>query len=89
MHTFAPGPGKYDTKREEMSPEGKYTLSRMQNTLVRKFGSSVRKPLAEKSITPGPGCYRLPSQFGYYLAKNVGKKPSTAGNKENTESGLS
>ena len=64
-----------------MSPEGKYVLSRMENSLVRKFGSGVREPLAPKSSTPGPGCYRLPSEFGYYVGKNAVKKPSTANGK--------
>ena len=35
--------------------------SGMQTCLARRFGSSVRPPLAPKSSMPGPGCYRLPS----------------------------
>lgn len=43
----------------------------MHNSLARKFGSSIREPLAPNNITPGPGSYKLPSEFGYYLAKNA------------------
>ena len=43
----------------------------MENSHVRKFGRSQRKPLNSKSITPGPGNYRLPSEFGYYVAKTA------------------
>ena len=80
-HNFVPGPGRYETAKEEMSPEGKYVVSRMHNSLVRKFGSSLRQPLAQKSSTPGPGCYRLPSEFGHYAAKNAVRKPMTADGK--------
>lgn len=33
--------------------------------------------MASGTMTPGPGNYRLPSEFGYYVAKNVVKKPQT------------
>jgi len=32
----------------------------------RTFGSSSRKNLSSTNTTPGPGSYRLPSDFGYY-----------------------
>lgn len=35
-----PGPGAYPTTKAEMSPEGKYCLSKMGSTLTRKFGTS-------------------------------------------------
>ena len=39
--------------------------------MSRKFGTSVRQPLGQKTNTPGPGNYKLPSEFGYYMAKNA------------------
>lgn len=54
-----------------MSPEGTYFISKIHNSQARRFGTSNRQPLAPKSNTPGPGNYRIPSEFGYYVAKNV------------------
>ena len=84
---MAPGPGKYDTSKQEFSPEGKYVMSRMKNVFVRKFGKSQRQPLSQKSVTPGPGNYRMPSEFGHYISKTAPgcereKKPKQE-NKEN------
>ena len=39
---FIPGPGTYETKKTEMSPEGKYTLSRLQSAKSNKFGKSLK-----------------------------------------------
>ena len=77
-----PGPGKYDTSKQEFSPEGKYVMSRMKNVFVRKFGKSQRQPLSQKSATPGPGNYRTPSEFGYYISKTA---PGCERNKEKKE----
>ena len=33
----------------------------MHNSFSRKFGTSVRQPLAPKNSIPGPGNYKLPS----------------------------
>lgn len=43
----------------------------MHNSLVRKFGTSLRQPLAPNNNTPGPGNYKLPSEFGHYIAKSA------------------
>lgn len=43
----------------------------MRNCLTRKFAITTRKPLADRSDVPGPGNYKLPSQFGHYIAKSV------------------
>ena len=48
----------------------------MGSTLTRKFGTSERSNIARKTETPGPGNYRLPSEFGYYCAKNARKLQS-------------
>ena len=71
-----PGPGNYDTKREDLSPDGKYLLSKMRNSLVRSFASSERERGVPKSMIPGPGAYRMPSEFGYYTAKNSAQSSS-------------
>ena len=71
FHTISPGPGNYDTSRQDLSPNGKYVLSRMKNSFVRTFGKSYRQPLLPKNLNPGPGNYRLPSEFGYYGAKTA------------------
>jgi hypothetical protein len=44
-----------------MSPDGKYVNSKMHNSLVRRFGTSIRSHLNIKNETPGPGNYKLPS----------------------------
>ena len=49
-------------------------MSKIHNSFARKFGNSIRQPLAPKSSTPGPGNYRLPSQFGHYVAKTAAMK---------------
>lgn len=44
-----PGPGSYDTSHVELSPAGKYVVSRMKNCLTRKFTITTRKPIAENN----------------------------------------
>ncbi len=56
-----PGPGSYNTSRADLSPNGRYPTSKMQNCLTRKFPISNRRPIAENNENPGPGNYRLPS----------------------------
>lgn len=56
-----PGPGAYDVSKTDFSPEGKYCMSSMPNVLSSKFGKSERANLVNKSSTPSPGSYRLPS----------------------------
>jgi hypothetical protein len=56
-----PGPGAYGVESISLSPQGKYTLSRMSNSQTSKFGTSQRVNFNQKSMTPGPGNYKLPS----------------------------
>jgi hypothetical protein len=44
-----PGPGFYDTSHVELSPVGKYVVSRMKNCLTRKFAIINRKPIADSN----------------------------------------
>jgi hypothetical protein len=64
-----------------MSKDGKYFVSKMESSKCRSFSHELRRTgstgsyginnnntkLSEK--TPGPGAYRLPSDFGYYESK--------------------
>ena len=43
----------------------------MRNCLTRKFAITTRKPIAENNENPGPGNYRLPSDFGFYVSKKA------------------
>jgi hypothetical protein len=46
----------------------------MHNCTTRKFGGfSGRGEIADRKNTPGPGNYRLPSEFGYYISKKEKK----------------
>jgi hypothetical protein len=67
----APGPGHYDLKKTEMGSNGSYFVSKFKSSLCRSFGNSMRKSLSTGGFdkTPGPGTYRLPSEFGHYEAK--------------------
>jgi len=49
----------------------------MMSSQTRRFGTSHRADLGRKTDTPGPGNYKLPSEFGHYISKNALKKPQT------------
>ena len=49
----------------------------MHGSQVRRFGTSLRNSLGTKSVTPGPGMYKLPSEFGHYIAKSFIKEGIT------------
>lgn len=86
LNRLVPGPGAYDTTKTDMSPQGKYVISKMQNCLTRKFAISRRKPLAERSDSPGPGNYKLPSEFGYYMSRKAYERTiKTAGGEKEKE----
>ena len=68
-----PGPGSYNYSSLEISPDGNYFLSRMQSAKCHKFGRDTRLTFKNRSksnnswtLAPGPGSYRVPSEFGYY-----------------------
>jgi len=85
-----PAPGSYPLQ-PAISPKGSYYLSKFKSSGVRTFGHSQRSPsqssfrnflsnfpLSNFSLdnVPGPGSYRLPSDFGYYeskFSKNAGE----------------
>lgn len=71
-----PAPGKYGMV-DTINQKGIYNSSKFKNSLCRSFSTANRNTLginpAKKSAFPGPGNYRLPSEFGYYISSE-GKK---------------
>ena len=63
-----PGPGQYEIK-PSLNSTGSYFISKFRSSLVRSFGVETRDSLTRGSVlTPGPGTYRSPSEFGVYRA---------------------
>jgi hypothetical protein len=85
MKSDCPPLGTYDFSKASLSPDGKYPLSKMENVKVRKFGSSMRTSLVDKKETPGPGNYRLPSDFGHYASSKWKDSQHKIHPKENKE----
>jgi hypothetical protein len=75
---FVPGPGTYDLN-VGMNKTGSYFLSKFMGSMCRTHYHADRNTLltANSVQTPGPGNYRLPSDFGYYESK---KKSATQEN---------
>jgi len=71
-----PGPGTYEPGTT-ISKDGSYFVSKFQASLCRTFSHSMRKnaSMTNVSTTPGPGSYRLPSDFGYYESAKINKNP--------------
>jgi len=64
----APGPGAYAPK-DGISAQGDYFVSTMQSSKATHFAKGTRNSSASvpsRSFTPGPGSYRVPSEFGCY-----------------------
>ncbi len=65
-----PGPGRY-TPMGEMTKQGSYFVSKFKSSMCRSHYHADRHTILGYTIaTPGPGSYRLPSDFGYYEGKN-------------------
>ena len=61
------GPGAY-VETCSLNKEGKYVLGKYPNSGVRSFPHGVRKfydSPSPRNKMPGPGEYKLPSDFGY------------------------
>ncbi len=66
-----PGPGHYKPK-DYLPDNGNYFLSNFKSSQCRTFGSSIRQAItgpSSRTVTPGPGTYRMPSEFGHYGSK--------------------
>ncbi|CDW81826.1 UNKNOWN [Stylonychia lemnae] len=64
-----PGPGQYEFN-QGMNQQGSYFVSKFMSSMCRTHYHADRSTLlGQKLQTPGPGNYRLPSDFGYYESK--------------------
>jgi hypothetical protein len=72
-----PGPGSYTPQGVDLSPKGKYISSKLHNCLTSSFEGSSRKFMGERTNTPGPGNYKLPSEFGYYESRKKVQQTET------------
>jgi hypothetical protein len=56
-----------------MTPAGDYFVSTYKSSACRTFSTSARdsSPAKHALDVPGPGSYRLPSEFGYYETKRM------------------
>ena len=83
-----PGPGQYDP-RTEVSPNGTYFVDKFKNSQAPLFTKQQRlvtlDPSETRKITPGPGTYKAPTEFGYYEIYNLGSTaPAQVGPKLST-----
>ncbi|CAD8202217.1 unnamed protein product [Paramecium octaurelia] len=66
-----PGPGNYKLDNIGIQKTGFYPTSNLHSSKCRSFPHDIRKTYSVSSMqTPGPGQYRLPSDFGYYESKS-------------------
>lgn len=70
-----------------MSKQGSYFVSKFMGSMCRTHYHSERNTLAgmRGTTTPGPGNYRLPSDFGYYEAK---KKNASSSRRQSLSPGM-
>ena len=89
MTSKIPGPGSYGTESVDLSPVGKYVISKLKSCLTRKFAITTRKPINENNENPGPGSYKLPSDFGHYASRKafeeLSRSQSRGGSSKMTE----
>lgn len=62
-----PGPGQYPLNTG-ISKDGQYFVSGFKSSKCRSFAHDVRRTFSQDNLrgAPGPGQYRIPSEFGYY-----------------------
>ena len=69
-----PGPGRYDPGTT-ITKDGSYFVSKFHSSMCRTHYHANRKTVLSYMIdTPGPGNYRLPSDFGYYENRKHNEK---------------
>lgn len=60
---------------DQINLTGAYNLSKYKNSMCRSFSKADRNTLGiditKKSAQPGPGNYRAPSEFGYYISSQA------------------
>lgn len=65
-HELTPGPGQYEHVGD-IDPKGLYYCSKFVDTKSTVFTRAKRELTKIRALSPGPGAYRLPSEFGYYV----------------------
>lgn len=50
-----------------MDPKGLYYCSKFADTKSTVFTRAKRELTKIRAVSPGPGAYRLPSEFGYLV----------------------
>jgi len=70
-----PGPGTYENPAS-IKDDGSYFVSKFRSSFCRTFSHSIRKETATKTSdkTPGPGSYKIPSDFGHYESSKSQQK---------------
>lgn len=74
----------YDTKFQ-MNKTGVFFNSKYKNSRCRSFGKAQRGWGSAKENQPGPGNYRVPSDFGFYESSTFSKTDSSRKAKGNKE----
>jgi len=72
----APCPGTYNTTGE-INNTGSYFVSKFKSSVGKTFGLSLKKADSTekfRSMVPGPGHYKVPSEFGQYESKDAQKE---------------
>eukprot|EP00350_Pseudokeronopsis_sp_OXSARD2_P009928 CAMPEP_0170548716 /NCGR_PEP_ID=MMETSP0211-20121228/6940_1 /TAXON_ID=311385 /ORGANISM="Pseudokeronopsis sp., Strain OXSARD2" /LENGTH=220 /DNA_ID=CAMNT_0010854339 /DNA_START=98 /DNA_END=757 /DNA_ORIENTATION=- len=65
-----PGPGQYSPKQGDIERTGSYYNSRFKSSQCRSHYHADRITLSpHRMVSPGPGAYRIPSDFGHYQSK--------------------
>ena len=52
-----------------MSAKGDYFVTKYRGSGARSFSHAPRITFETNKLTPGVGCYQLPSEFGFYGPK--------------------
>jgi len=70
-----PGPGTY-TNPPSIKENGSYFVSKFQSSMCRTFSHGMRgkdNSVPTFKATPGPGSYKIPSEFGHYESAKANK----------------
>ena len=72
---LVPGPGAYNTDKENLNTTGNFFNSRHESSRCRTFSKSQRKDeaITSRRKLPGPGSYNFFSDFGSKIRKWIEK----------------
>jgi hypothetical protein len=73
-----PGPGTY-TGPQTIKEDGSYFVSKFKSSMCRTFSHGMRGESSNPTFkaTPGPGSYKIPSEFGHYESSKANKTTSS------------